>query len=197
METSGLGDRGCLATDDESALVIDPQRDIDRAIAVAGRLGVRVRFVVETHVHNDYVSGGLELARLTGAGYGFAAANEVPFEHTPLRDGDVLEVSPRMNIRAVATPGHTFQHLSYVLEGQSGAVGVFTGGSLLYGTTGRTDLLGSHHAQGLTRHQYTSVRKLVTLLPVAPYETSSLGGLPSRLSGPLRAEPTAAFVPAG
>src|SRR5699024_388134 len=119
------------------------QRDVDRFLGAAGRLGVGVALVVETHVHNDYVSGGLELARLTGAEYGVAAADAAPFEHRPLRDGETIELSSSMRVRVVSTPGHTYHHLSYVLEGEQGPVGVFTGGSLLFGTTGRTDLQGS------------------------------------------------------
>lgn len=165
IATSSLGDRSYLATDGAVAVVVDPQRDVDRFLAVAGRLDVRIALVLETHVHNDYVSGGLELARLTGADYGVAAADEAPFAHTPLADGDVVELSERMRVRAVATPGHTYHHLSYVLEGEQGPVGVFTGGSLLFGTTGRTDLLGQKHSHELARHQHTSARKLVETLP--------------------------------
>ncbi|MCP2237621.1 Glyoxylase, beta-lactamase superfamily II [Prauserella halophila] len=165
IETSSLGDRSYLASDGEVAIVVDPQRDVDRVIATAGRLGVRIGLVLDTHVHNDYVSGGLELARLTGAEYGLSAADQVPFGHRPLSDGEVVELSPRMRVRAMATPGHTFHHLSYVLEGEPGPVGVFTGGSLLFGTTGRTDLLGRHHSEQLARHQYASAQKLATLLP--------------------------------
>ena len=165
IETSSLGDHSYLAHDGEVAVVVDPQRDIDRVVTLAGRLGVRIEWVLETHVHNDYLSGGLQLARLTGARYGIAAADEVAFDRVPLRDGDVLEVSPRMRIRPVATPGHTFHHLSYVLDGPEGAEGVFTGGSLLLGTTGRTDLLGQDHARDLARRQHASAHRLARLLP--------------------------------
>ncbi|MFC4117701.1 MBL fold metallo-hydrolase [Nonomuraea zeae] len=165
IETSSLGDRSYLATDGGSAVVVDPQRDVDRVLALAGRLGVRVTHIVETHLHNDYVSGGLELARLTGARYSVAAADKVPFDHTPLADGDTVEVSPALRLRALATPGHTFHHLSYVLERPAGAEGVFTGGSLLIGTTGRTDLLGEQHTEPLAREQHASARRLAGLLP--------------------------------
>ncbi len=165
VATSSLGDRSYLAADGEVAVVVDPQRDVDRVIAEAGRLGVRIAAVLETHVHNDYVSGGLELSRLTGAEYGVAAADQAPFPHRPLRDGEVLELSGRMRVRVVATPGHTFHHLSYVLEGDAGPAGVFTGGSLLLGTTGRTDLLGSEHSRELARQQHASARKLADVLP--------------------------------
>lgn len=165
IETSSLGDRSYLATDGEVAVVVDPQRDVDRVLALAGRLGVRISHVVETHVHNDYISGGLELARLSGAVYALSAEDEVEFERTGVADGDVLEASPRLRLRVLATPGHTFDHLAYVLESPDGAQGVFTGGSLLYGTTGRTDLLGDAHAETLARAQHASARTMADTLP--------------------------------
>ncbi|GAA0507031.1 MBL fold metallo-hydrolase [Saccharopolyspora subtropica] len=165
IETSSLGDRSYLVSDGEVAAVVDPQRDVDRIFAAAGRSGVRITHVLETHIHNDYVSGGLELSRLTGAEYGVAAADRVSFARRPLLEGDVVVVSPALRLRVLATPGHTFHHLSYVLEDARGAVGVFTGGSLLFGTTGRPDLLGQHHSVELARHQHASVRKLAAVLP--------------------------------
>ncbi|MEH0973653.1 MBL fold metallo-hydrolase [Micromonospora sp. CPCC 205546] len=169
IATSSLGDRSYLASDGTVAIVVDPQRDIDRILYLAGEKGVRVTHVVETHIHNDYVSGGLELARLTGARYLVAAHDEVDFDRTPVADGDAVPVSGALRLRVLATPGHTFHHLSYVLDEADGsgwrAVGVFTGGSLLFGTTGRTDLLGGRHAHELAHHQHASARRLADLLP--------------------------------
>ncbi|MEV8503844.1 MBL fold metallo-hydrolase [Actinoplanes sp. NPDC051475] len=165
VETSSLGDRTYLVHDGEVAVVVDPQRDIDRVLAVAGRLGVRITHVAETHLHNDYVSGGLALARVTGAVYLVAAAEEVSFPRLPVADGDRVVVSDRLTLTAVATPGHTFHHLSYVVRHDDEVAGVCTGGSLLFGTTGRTDLLGAAHARTLARHQHDSARRLADLLP--------------------------------
>ena len=169
IATSSLGDRSYLASDGRVAVVVDPQRDIDRVLHLAGARGVRITHVVETHLHNDYVSGGLELARITGAHYLVAATDEVGFDRMPVTDGDVVPVTDGLRLRVVGTPGHTFHHLSYVLDeaGDGGwtPVGVFTGGSLLFGTTGRTDLLGQRHAHELAHHQHASARKLVDLLP--------------------------------
>ncbi|RQX03867.1 MBL fold metallo-hydrolase [Micromonospora inaquosa] len=169
IATSSLGDRSYLATDGQVAVVVDPQRDVDRVLALAGELGVRVTHVVETHIHNDYVSGGLQLARLTGAEYLVSADDEVGFDRMPVADGDGVVVSEDLRIRVVATPGHTFHHLSYVVDEASDGgwspVGVFTGGSLLFGTTGRTDLLGQQHAHELAHHQHASARRLADLLP--------------------------------
>ncbi|GHJ16266.1 MULTISPECIES: MBL fold metallo-hydrolase [unclassified Micromonospora] len=169
IATSSLGDRSYLASDGRVAVVVDPQRDIDRVLHLAGARGVRITHVVETHLHNDYVSGGLELARITGAHYLVSAADEVGFDRMPVTDGDVVPVSDGLRLRVVGTPGHTFHHLSYVLDEAGGGgwtpAGVFTGGSLLFGTTGRTDLLGQRHAHELAHHQHASARKLVDLLP--------------------------------
>ncbi|MGI5202463.1 MBL fold metallo-hydrolase [Spirillospora sp. CA-108201] len=165
VETSSLGDRSYLAHDGRVALVVDPQRDIDRFLTLAGRLDVRITHVAETHLHNDYVSGGPALARATGAVYLLSADESVAFDRTGVSDGDEIAVSDALSIRAVGTPGHTFHHVSYVLSGPAGPEGVFTGGSLLFGTTGRTDLLGSEHARPLARRQHASARRLADLLP--------------------------------
>ena len=169
IATSSLGDRSYLASDGRVAIVVDPQRDIDRVLYLAGAKGVRITHVVETHIHNDYVSGGLELARMTGAHYLVAAADEVGFDRLPVSDGDEVPVSDALRLRVIATPGHTFHHLSYALDEATGGgwqpAGVFTGGSLLFGTTGRTDLLGQQHAHDLAHHQHASAKRLADLLP--------------------------------
>jgi len=165
IETPSLGDRSYLAHDGDTALVIDPQRDIDRITGLAVRLGVRITHVAETHIHNDYVTGGLALARTAGAAYLVNAADPVRFDRTPVRDGDDLKIGDAMRLRVLATPGHTFTHLSYVLESDGAAVRVFTGGSLLYGSTGRPDLLGPDHTVTLARAQYVSAHRLARELP--------------------------------
>jgi hydroxyacylglutathione hydrolase len=165
VDTPTLGDRSYLAHDGDVALVIDPQRDIDRIAALAAERGVRITHVAETHMHNDYVSGGLALSREAGAGYLVNAADPVGFACTRVRDGDRLDIGASMRLRVLATPGHTFTHLSYVLETADAVIGVFTGGSLLYGSTGRPDLLGSGHTSALARAQYASARRLADELP--------------------------------
>jgi glyoxylase-like metal-dependent hydrolase (beta-lactamase superfamily II) len=131
IRTPSLGDRSYLATDGVAALVVDPQRDIDRVLAIAAARGVPVTHVFETHIHNDYLSGGPALAQATGATYHVNAADAVAFDRAPVADGDVLTVGASMRVRVIATPGHTFTHLAYALEdiatGQ--VVAVFTGGS--------------------------------------------------------------------
>ncbi|NYD40919.1 rhodanese-like domain-containing protein [Nocardioides panaciterrulae] len=169
LETPTLGDRSYLVHDGEVAFVVDPQRDIDRVLALLEQHGVRLTHVFETHLHNDYVTGGLTLARHTGAAYLVNAEDQVSFDRTPVRDDEVVEVGSRMRVTALATPGHTFTHLSYALSAADGglesAVGVFSGGSLLYGATGRPDLLGEEHTHDLVRHQHASAHRLADLLP--------------------------------
>jgi glyoxylase-like metal-dependent hydrolase (beta-lactamase superfamily II)/rhodanese-related sulfurtransferase len=165
IETPTLGDRTYVVHDGQTAFVVDPQRDIDRVLAVVDGAGVRLTHVLETHIHNDYLTGGLALTRRTGAAYLVNAEDDVGFERTPIRDQETLEIG-RMRVTALATPGHTFTHLSYALTDTDGTpVGVFTGGSLLFGSTGRPDLLGPEHTDALARHQYASAHKLADLVP--------------------------------
>ena len=188
IETPTLGDRTYVVHDGEVGFVLDPQRDIDRVLKVLEADDVRLTHVFETHIHNDYVTGGLALARATGAAYLVNAEDEVSFERTPISDGQVVEVGPRMRVRAIATPGHTFTHLSYALSidteqddgdtrdrvgdeaghragEETEPYAVFTGGSLLYGATGRPDLMGEEHTDALVRHQHASAHKLAKELP--------------------------------
>lgn len=163
IETSSLGDRSYLVTDGMLAAVIDPQRDIDRVLEVAADKGVEIVAVFETHVHNDYITGGYQLARATGAAYHLHNDDEVDFERIGLADGDDVEVG-ELRITAVHTPGHTPTHLSYVVHADGRDVAVFTGGSMLYGTVGRTDLISRAMAEELTRRQHRSVRRLADAL---------------------------------
>ena len=167
VETPSLGDRSYLVHDGEVAFVVDPQRDIDRMLALLAQHRVRLTHVFETHLHNDYVTGGLALAEQTGATYHVNADDDVAFARAAIRDGETVAVGERMRVSAMATPGHTFTHLSYALTDleTGAAVGVFTGGSLLYGATGRPDLLGAEHTHDLVHLQHGSARRLADELP--------------------------------
>jgi len=159
IETPALGDRSYLAHDGQTAVVIDPQRDYDRVLALAERAGVRITHVAETHIHNDYVTGGLALSREAGAAYLVNAADPVRFGREPVTDGDAIDIGPATCLRVLATPGHTFTHLSHVLEADGEVAGVFTGGSLLFGSAGRPDLLGPASTPALARAQHSSARR--------------------------------------
>ncbi|MGN6130769.1 MAG: MBL fold metallo-hydrolase [Nocardioidaceae bacterium] len=164
IETSELGDRSYVVHDGTTAVVVDPQRDVDRVERLLEQRGLRVAAVAETHLHNDYVSGGLALAARTGADYLLNEADDVAFERVGVKDGDEMRYGDLV-VRVVGTPGHTFHHLSYAVHPAGGGrAAVFTGGSLLYGSVGRTDLLGREHADALTRAQFHSARRLAGLL---------------------------------
>ncbi|MEU5894216.1 MBL fold metallo-hydrolase [Streptomyces sp. NPDC047461] len=167
IEVPGLGNRSYLAGGGQTAVAVDPPRDVDQVIAAAARRGVRISHVVETHVHNDYVTGGLELARVVGAAYLVPADARVSFERVPVHDGDRAEVDADagLALRALATPGHTPHHTSYVLEENGTAVAVFTGGSLLIGTVGRPDLVEPRLTEHLARAQHASAHRLAAELP--------------------------------
>ena len=172
LEFEGLGNRSYLAGGAAAAVVVDPPRDIDQVIAAAARRGVRIACVAETHVHNDYVTGGLELARVTGAQYLVPAGAHVSFARTPVADGDTVDVDENLVLRAIATPGHTPHHTSYVLEEDGRGVAAFTGGSLLIGTVGRPDLVEPRLTEQLARAQHASAHRLADELddevPVLP-----------------------------
>ncbi len=164
IETPSLGDRSYVVTDGTVAAVIDPQRDLDRVLDLVRERGLEVTDVFETHLHNDYVTGGYQLALQTDARYHVNADDEVAFARSPIRDGDEVEVGSFV-VRALHTPGHTPTHLSYSVHDGDRAVAVFTGGSMLYGSVGRTDLVDPALTEELTRAQHRSARRLADELP--------------------------------
>jgi hydroxyacylglutathione hydrolase len=179
----GLGHLSTLLADESSgvAAVIDPRRDIDVYLDAAHDADVRITTVVETHLHNDYVSGARELAALTGAAHVIGAGAELRYEHRPLRHGDTFDVG-YLRFTALETPGHTPEHVAYAVVDASRAgepVLLFTGGSLLVGAVGRTDLLGAEHAVPYAHAMHRSLRDVV--LPhadhVAIYPTHGAGSL--------------------
>ena len=113
IETKALGDRSYVLIDGDVAAVIDPQRDIDRIEAVLAERNVRLTHVFETHIHNDYVTGGIELATRADADYVVSAADDVTFQRTGAVPGDQFHVG-EVTVTVVATPGHTPTHLSYI-----------------------------------------------------------------------------------
>ena len=159
--TRGLGDTSYLLASGDESLIVDPQRDVGPVLAAARAHAVRVTRVVETHVHNDYVSGALELRAATGAVIAGPARAGYAFPFERLAEGDELSLGT-LRLVAAETPGHTPEHLSYlVYEGDSDEpTAVFTGGSLIVGSAGRTDLLGPEATLDLTRAQRLSLNRL-------------------------------------
>ncbi|HLU71188.1 MAG TPA: MBL fold metallo-hydrolase [Nonomuraea sp.] len=160
--TPGLGDQSYLLTHEGQGILVDPQRDIDRFLRAAEERGVEPRFVLETHLHNDYVSGAEQAALRSGAELVLPAASGAAYRHTPAFHLEDIH-GGGLTIRPVHTPGHTPEHTSYLILLDGEMTAVFTGGSLLIGAAGRTDLLGPERARSLARLQHGSLRRLARL----------------------------------
>lgn len=142
---------GCLAHasyligSDGEAAVVDPQRDIEQYLAAARERGLRIRYVVETHLHADFVSGHLELAERTGAEIVFGARAQAGFPHRAVHDGDSLQIG-HVILHVLETPGHTPEGISIVVTDTATSPEprmVLTGDTLFIGDVGRPDLAGS------------------------------------------------------
>ncbi len=159
----GLGNSAYLVDlGDGRALAVDASRDLRALREVTAKRGLRVAYAADTHLHADFLTGAVQLARDDGAEVLASAAGSRAFGHTPLGDGDEVDLCG-LTLRALATPGHTDEHLSYLLLDGHRELGVFTGGSLIVGSAARTDLLGAGRTQELARAQYRSLRRLAAL----------------------------------
>jgi hydroxyacylglutathione hydrolase len=159
------------------AMLIDPLRDIDQYLTRAEQLNLRVTAALETHIHNDFISGAREVVRETGATLGASAAAELDYPYRPLHDGEALTIGS-WQVRVLATPGHTPEHISYLLTDAHGTPqALFSGGSLMVGTIARPDLLGPHRAPALAHAAYETLHRRLLILPdeVAVYPTHGGG----------------------
>lgn len=161
----GLGNSSYLLDlGDGRALAVDPPRDLRAMRAAAAGRGLTIAFAADTHLHADFLSGAGQLAATDGALILASAAGRRGFDHRGLADGDAVDLGG-LTLRALATPGHTDEHLAFLLldpraDGGPAPVGVFTGGSLLVGAAARTDLLGADRAEELAHAQYASLHRL-------------------------------------
>lgn len=162
IRTPGLGDTTYILRHNGVGIVVDPQRDVDRFLDAGNADGLRFRYVLETHVHNDYVSGGRELARRAQAELVLPAGAGVAFAHTPAFHLEDL-ADDRLLVRPIHTPGHTPEHVSYLVLVDGAPVALFSGGSLLVGSAGRPDLLGAERAHQFALAQFNSVQRLTRL----------------------------------
>jgi hydroxyacylglutathione hydrolase len=186
----GLGNSSYLIGSDATGLaaVIDPQRDVDRYLQVAEGLGLRLAYALDTHLHNDFISGARELAAQRGLIVGASAEAQLEFEHQPLQAGALLSLGD-VTIGVLATPGHTPEHVSFTATpiGQSIPTAIFTGGALIVGGAARTDLLGPDLTERLSRQLYHTLHDQLLRLPdeVLVYPTHGAG---SFCSAPVSAE---------
>jgi glyoxylase-like metal-dependent hydrolase (beta-lactamase superfamily II)/rhodanese-related sulfurtransferase len=162
--TPGLGNASFLIGAGREAVVVDPPRDAWRVIGAAEARGWRITHALETHVHNDYLSGALELRSALGTEILAPARGRYAFAHRPMDEDDSLDIDA-LRLTARATPGHTPEHLSWEIstDGGNTPAAIATGGSLLVGSAGRTDLLGDDATAELTSAQYRSLRSLAAL----------------------------------
>ncbi len=161
----GLGHLSTMLVDEDAgvAVVVDPRRDVDAYLDAAAERDLRVTHVVETHLHNDYVSGARELASLTGAVHVIGAGAALRFPHQPAASGFSLRTGA-IELTALDTPGHTPEHVAYAVTDAARAgepALLLTGGSLLVGAVGRTDLLGAEHAVEYAHAMRASLRDVV------------------------------------
>lgn len=163
LTDTGLGNNSYLVDLGHGrALAVDASRDLRALRAAANRRGLSIAFTADTHLHADFLSGALQLSADVGSTILASAAGRRAFPHTALADGDEVDLGG-LTLRALATPGHTDEHLSFLLLDGTRQLGVFTGGSLIVGSAARTDLLGSERAEALARSQYHSLKRLAEL----------------------------------
>lgn len=159
----GLGNSAYLLDlGDGRALAVDPPRDLRAIRAAAQRRGLRIAYAADTHLHADFLTGAVQLANDDRATILASAAGMRAFDHRGLSDGDEIDLGG-LTLRTLATPGHTDEHLSFLLLDAGTPVGVFTGGSLIVGAAARTDLLGADRTVELARAQYSSLQRLAAL----------------------------------
>jgi hydroxyacylglutathione hydrolase len=166
--TPGLAQVAYVVADEDAreVAILDPRRDVGEYVAWAEARDFRIVAIVETHVHADFVSGGLELAAVTGAPIFASRRGDQEFPHQPLDDGDAVPVG-NLRLRALFTPGHTPEHMSYLLIDPArgdGPVALFSGDLLFVGEVGRPDLLGEEHTRRLAEELYATLHERLASL---------------------------------
>jgi glyoxylase-like metal-dependent hydrolase (beta-lactamase superfamily II)/rhodanese-related sulfurtransferase len=177
IRDEGLGNSSWLVDlGDGAGLVIDPRRDPRPYISTADRLGLRLRFLAETHLHADFISGGRELAHLAGATILASHDAQLAFPHTQVSDGEEIDLGG-FTLRVLATPGHAPEHVAFLLADDSAPVALFSGGTLIVGGTARPDLIAPDQTEPLARAAWRSITERLLTLPddLAVYPTHGGG----------------------
>jgi hydroxyacylglutathione hydrolase len=181
---------GCLAHasymlgSEGEAAVVDPQRDVDLYLEAAAAQGLKIRHIFETHLHADFVSGHLELARRTGATIYIGERANAEFPHVALREGFELKMG-KVRIKAVETPGHTGESMCLIVTDEEKSAqpwAVLTGDTLFIGDVGRPDLSPVFSSQQLAGMLYDSLHNKLLSLPddVLVYPAHGAGSLCGR-----------------
>ena len=166
VKIESLGNTTYVIGSEESGLgaVIDPVRDVDHYTAIAEKHGVRVKYALETHVHNDFISGARELATQTGCEVGASASGGLLYPSLRLQENDELDLG-EFQLRVLHTPGHTPEHISLLVIEQGRPSAIFTGGALMPGGAARVDLLGQRIAPFLARWLHHTIHEKLLRLP--------------------------------
>ena len=163
----GLACQSYLIGDGDSAVVVDPQRDVDMYLETAREHGMTIRHVIDTHLHADHVSGNTELAQRTGARLYIHPAAQAGYPHLPLAEGGEVRAGAVL-LRALFTPGHTPDHISLAVTDSSRSDEpwfVLTGDWVFVGDIGRPDLLGEAAARRLAGQMFESLHAQLPALP--------------------------------
>ncbi len=154
-----IGSRG-------EAAVIDPQRDVQQYLDEAAAQGLKIKYVIETHSHADFVSGHLELAHKTGANIIYGQRANTAFPTLKVKDGDELPLGG-VTLKFMETPGHTPEGITILAASAGQPLQMFTGDTLFIGDVGRPDLVGSKGftAQEMAAMLYDSLREKILPLP--------------------------------
>lgn len=159
----GLGNSSYLVDlGDGRALAVDACLDLRGLRAEAEQRGLQIAFAADTHLHADFLSGSTQLAATDAARVLASASGARAFEHVGLEDNDEVDLGG-LTLRALTTPGHTDEHLAYLLLDGHRHIGVFTGGSLIVGSAARTDLVSAERTVELARAQHRSLHRLAAL----------------------------------
>lgn len=165
---TGLGNSSYLvgSHDTKKGILIDPLRDVDRYLHAASERGIQVTHVLDTHLHADFVSGNREIAHQTEAVIGASAEAKLGFDHQPLTEDSVIDLGA-FQIRVMTTPGHTPEHISFLLVEPDSKTpfALFSGGALIVGGAARTDLLTPELTQPLARQLYHTIHEKLLKLP--------------------------------
>ena len=185
----GLAHSSYLLGGAKTCAIVDPRRDVDVYLDAAKSLGIKVTHILETHLHADFISGHLDLADKTGAKIYAPKAANCRFNHVSLAEGDTIEIED-MVLSVLETPGHTPEHISYVVVDQARGtdpVAVFCGDTLFVGDVGRPDLFPGK-AHELASNLYHSLHEKLLTLPdfCEVYPAHGAGSLCGRAMGAKR-----------
>lgn len=164
LYTNCLSEAAYFVASEEEAVVIDPIRDIEEYLALAEEHQVKIKYIIETHFHADFISGHLDLAEKTGAPIVYGPNTKTSFPFHLARDGETFRVG-ELTIQVIHTPGHTLESSCYVLKEASGRPHcIFTGDTLFVGDVGRPDLSsGNLGKEELAELLFDSLQKLKQL----------------------------------